>query len=305
MTLAIVLPNRDHRPLTRTIAALAPDIALKVWPNEAIDDAKFAVLWKQPANCLSKAKRLQAVMSFGAGVDFILNDDTLPTVPVGRVAGSQLAADITRYCLSIVLSHSRNLRHYHYLQQAQRWHPETSNQRPVVGVLGLGKIGASIAKAAADIGLSVHAWRSRLTQVDNVTVHVEQSGLKTLLGSVDYLINTLPLTEHTRDLLNFNTLANCAPGCWLINVGRGETVVDAELIKAIDDGPLAGASLDVFREEPLPIGHPFWAHPNIEITPHVAGLTDPAEAAGQIVESYRRVENGLLPLNVVCVERGY
>jgi glyoxylate/hydroxypyruvate reductase A len=173
-----------------------------------------------------------------------------------------------------------------------------------VGILGLGQIGSHTARAFAALGFQVLGWSRSPKFVEGVDCRHGPDALAPLLGVCDYAISMLPSTPATRDLFDAGMLAALKPGAWLINVGRGDLIVEADLLAALDGGRLAGAVLDVFREEPLPPDHPFWRHPRITITPHVSGwrLTGGLE---QVAENYRRLQAGDPILHEVDRDAGY
>ena len=179
---------------------------------------------------------------------------------------------------------------------------------PAVGVLGLGAMGAQIACAAASFGYSVRGWSRTARRIDGVSCFAGDAELGKFLAQTHILVNALPLTAETRDLLNRARLSQLPQGAHLINVGRGGTIVDADLLALLDAGHLAGAVLDVFRTEPLPDEHPFWRHPKVTVTPHLAGPTPRGPAAKQIAEAIALLERGAAPESLpgfVDRARGY
>ena len=174
-----------------------------------------------------------------------------------------------------------------------------------MGVLGYGRVGQQVCQAAVGLGFTTLAWRRTESVANSVTICAGDSGLRSVLSQCDYIINTLPLTEQTQGLIDYERLCRFKKNAWFINVGRGATVVEPDLLRALDQGGLAGAWLDVFEAEPLPPAHPFWDHPKVRLTPHIAGLTDPSDAAEQIIQSYNRVILGQPPAHLIDREKGY
>ncbi|MDX1571601.1 MAG: glyoxylate/hydroxypyruvate reductase A [Xanthomonadales bacterium] len=307
MSLALVLPNRDTSELEAALAKALPDTRIQVWPEITQPESViFAVAWKQPPDVWSSMPKLQAVMSYGAGVDFLLTDPSLPeSVQVGRFVDPGLARQIAGYVLGAVLYELRDFKRYAHDQRRRRWNPASTPVSAQIGILGLGEVGRSVARHFVELGFSVIGWRARQQPVENVEVVTGTSGLLHVARNSDYLVAALPATEATRGVIDKEVFRAMRARAVLINVGRGETVVDTDLIEALENGRPRGALLDVFTREPLPEEHPFWHHPNIRITPHVAGLTDPAAAASAVVSAYTAVVTGGRMPNAVSRDRGY
>jgi len=155
------------------------------------------------------------------------------------------------------------------------------------------------------MGFPVSGWSRTPKSIEGVAGFTGDGGLDDFLSGADILICLLPLTPATRGILNRRTLSKLPAGAYLINAARGEHLLEEDLIAALEGGHLSGACLDVFREEPLPESHPFWSHPQVTMTPHVASLTYPRDVAPQIVANYHRVRAGQVPWNVVDLKRGY
>jgi glyoxylate/hydroxypyruvate reductase A len=250
---------------------------------------------------------LRLVQKLGAGVDAILGDPELGAgVRVARLRPETAAREIAEYCLAYVLREQRNQRFHAARQGARVWEARPSRSAPetAVGVLGLGQIGGHVARAFAALGFRVLGWSRSPKAIEGVDCRHGPAALAPLLGICDYAISVLPSTAATRGLFDAGILAAMKPGAWLVNVGRGDLIVEADLVAALDSGPLAGAVLDVFREEPLPSAHPFWGHPKITITPHVSGwrLTGGLE---DVAENYRRLQDGRPLLHEVDRDAGY
>ena len=250
---------------------------------------------------------LRLVQKLGAGVDSIVGDPELGArVRVARLRPETAAREIAEYCLATVLHEQRHLRFHAARQGARVWEarPPRSAPETAIGVLGLGQIGGHTARAFAALGFRVFGWSRSPKTFEGVDCRHGPAALAPLLGICDYAISVLPSTAATRGLFDAEILAAMKPGAWLVNVGRGDLIVEADLLAALDSGPLAGAVLDVFREEPLPATHPFWAHSKITITPHVSGwhLTGGLE---DVAENYRRLQDGRPLLHEVDRDAGY
>ncbi len=305
MAIGLIIPDRDLGDLIQALAGLT-DAPIQVWPEDPLDAVALAVVWNPPNHALTGCTRLRAAISFGAGVDALLGSTALADdLPLGRIVGSQLQTDLARYVLGAVLSLDRRFEQYRNDQRLHRWRPEQQHRRSTIGLLGYGAVGRRIAEAFVHLGFATVAWRRSNATDEQIPVRCGPQGLERLLGEADYVINTLPLTSSTFELINRSTLGQMQPHAWLINVGRGATLNTRHVLEALDANELAGAWLDVFAHEPLPDDDLLWAHPKVRITPHVAALTDAKEAAQQIATSYQRIQQGLGPLNPVNRERGY
>lgn len=307
MALLICAGDRDTRRLATQVASLAPDIEVQNWPElgdpQQID---FAVLWRHPPGLLKSMTGLKAVSSMGAGVEHLLADPDLPTgLPVGRLAGPRLASDMAAYIVAQVLWHWRGLDRFHEQQASAEWRPWAPRRVPTIGLLGTGQLGQAAARAFQALDLPVAGWSRSGLGPDGVAMHSGPAGLQTLASEADYLVCLLPLTADTRGILDHNLFEQMKPDAVLINVGRGQHLTEADLIPALEAGRPGLAILDVFDQEPLPAGHPFWAHSKIRITPHCSAITRTEEAAELILASYRRVLAGQPPLGQVDRELGY
>jgi glyoxylate/hydroxypyruvate reductase len=263
-------PERWGKALT----SLMPDLDFRVWP-EVGDPAEIdvALVWKPPRGELRRYPNLKAILLLGAGVDAMIADDSLPMdVPMARMVDPSLTRGMTEYVLLAVLRHHRLFDHYARVQREGRWDyifpPQASERR--VGVMGLGVLGADAARTLAAYGFPVAGWSRTPKELAGIECFAGEAGFGPFLARTDILVCLVPLTPATAGILNAETFARLPKGAVVINVGRGGHLVEEDLIPALDSGQLAGATLDVFREEPLPPEHPFWRHPKILVTPHVA-----------------------------------
>jgi glyoxylate/hydroxypyruvate reductase A len=294
----------------KRLAALDRSIELRSWPEDAGDLAQIdaALVWKPPPGLLARLPRLQAVLSLGMGVDHIFADPELPAhVPVVRLVDRDLIGRMSEYCALAVLRYHRNADKYDADQRVRRWHPgdEPHASARTVGIMGLGEIGSDIAAKLAPFGFRLRGWSRSPKALLHVLGFAGPEEFEPFLRECEILICVLPLTRQTEGILGVRAFRALPRGAVVINAARGAHVVDAELIGALDSGHLAAAQLDVFREEPLPAGHPFWAHPKIRITPHNAGITNPDTAALQIVDCLARLRRREPLPNTVNRERGY
>ncbi|MFO1207823.1 MAG: glyoxylate/hydroxypyruvate reductase A [Amaricoccus sp.] len=250
--------------------------------------------------------RLKAVLSLWAGVEGIVGDPTL-TVPLCRMVDEGLTRGMAEWVAAHVLRYHLGT-DAHVLGQDGVWRngvvPPLAADR-TVGILGLGEIGAAVAATLAGIGFDVRGWSRRPRAVPGIAAESGPDGLEAVLGVSEILVTLLPATPGTANLLDARTLALLPPGAFLINPGRGSLIDDAALLEALDSGHLRHATLDVFRDEPLPPDHPYWAHPRVTVTPHIASETRPETASEAIARNVRRGEAGEPFLNVVDRAAGY
>lgn len=292
----------------KALNELDPNIEVRVWPN--VGDPKDILLilaWRYPYGELNNYPNLKCITSIGAGVDHIMEDPKRPeNIPVARIIDKNLERDMTQYVVASTLNYIKRFDHWADNQRKQLWKKDlpinfSSSQ---VGVMGLGFLGKNLAKALNQLGLHVSGWSHRKKNIEHVQCF-EGKDLQAFLSQANILICLLPLTPDTKNILNKQTLHYLPQGAFLINVARGNLLVDEHLLEALDSGQLSGACLDVFREEPLPKDHPFWNHPKIKITPHIASVTNPRSAASQIIENYHRILQGQELINTIDIKRGY
>ncbi len=250
---------------------------------------------------------LQLIQKLGAGVETILGQPDLPKhLRITRLKPDAPAREMTEFAVAYVLREQRHMVFHAAEQAAGRWIKREPREAPetTVGVLGLGHIGGRIARTFAAMDFQVLGYSRRPRDEAGIICLSGRDGFLQVLGRSDYLVSVLPSTPETRDLMNANSFAAMKQGAVIINMGRGNLIVDEALIASLDSGHLGGAVLDVFRREPLPQDHPFWRHPKVTITPHVSGwhLTG---AFAEVAENYRRLQEGRPLLNEVDRSAGY
>ncbi|MEO0867844.1 MAG: glyoxylate/hydroxypyruvate reductase A [Cyanobacteria bacterium J06642_11] len=306
MTLTLICPTKDSTPWVTAITAIAPHIDLRVWPDDGSrNEITFALVWAQPPGVFAQYPNLQVIASMGAGVDNLLQDTSIPDhVPVVRMVDPRLVSQMGDYVLAATLNHVRQFSIY---MQQRQWHtlPPRNVDDVTVGVMGLGQIGKSVATRLGVVGFPVVGWSRRAKSIAGMQVFSGHQQLSDFLAASNVLVCLLPLTPETKNILNDTTLSQLPQGAYVVNVARGNHLVEEDLLSLVDNNYLAGACLDVFRQEPLPETHPFWNHPKILVTPHIASLTDPGSVAPQIVENYRRMVTGEPLLNQVDRQQGY
>jgi glyoxylate/hydroxypyruvate reductase A len=287
---------------------------LRIWPD-AIgnpDDVAYACVWNPPHGFLAGLPNLKAIINLGAGVDHLLADPTLPRVPVARVAHADLTTRVTEYVVLHVLMHHRRQRLYDAQQLERLWRPhdQPGASEVSVGVMGLGVIGSNVADALGRLGFKIAGWSRTAKNLPGVKTFHGAAGLDAFLARTEILICLLPLTHETKGILNlalFRKLKRdgAAGGAFLINAGRGPLQVDADIIAALDEGTLKGATLDVFQQEPLRPDSALWTHPKVTVTPHNAGDISPGVFAPEVIAQVGRFERGEPLDNVVDRMRGY
>ncbi len=285
-------------------------------PSEVVDPAliEAAVAWLPEDGAFDAYPNLRMVSSIAAGVDSILSCPSLrPQIVVTRIRDSRQADLMAGFAAWQVVWHHRRMGDYLANQSRRLWErsfrpaaPETVK----VGVLGYGLMGRRCAEAIAAMGFRVVVARNSAVAADEtVPAGIEiisgREAVSIVAGQADILVNVLPLTETTRDLLNRDFFRLMPKGAVLIQMGRGEHMIEADLLEALDSGHLSGASVDVFRQEPPPEDHPFWLHPRIVVTPHKASDTTPAEVMRQIAENFIALREGRVPPGIVDRTAGY
>jgi glyoxylate/hydroxypyruvate reductase A len=250
----------------------------------------------------------RAVFTASAGLGHLLRLPNLPrAVPVVRLEDAGMAGPMSRYVLAAALRFAQRMDMYARQQSEARWEQQRERAPGNIraGVLGLGVIGGAIARSLAKQGFAVRGYATTYRRISGVECFAGRDRLGAFLAAVDFLVNALPLTPATTGLLDAATLGRLADGAHVVNVGRGGTLVDADLLALLDSGKLSGATLDVFAKEPLPPTHPYWTHPHVVVTPHVSGLTVPEDAVAQIAAKIARFECGQAVTGLFDRERGY
>ncbi|HGM4843916.1 TPA: glyoxylate/hydroxypyruvate reductase GhrA [Serratia marcescens] len=290
-----------------------PQAEIREWQRGDERPADYALVWRPPHEMLANRRDLKAVFALGAGVDAILDQErkhpgTLPAgVPLLRLEDTGMAQQMQEYTLSYVLRYFRRFDEYQALQQRQEWQPLDPHSLDdfTIGILGAGVLGQSVARKLTEFGFSVRCWSRSAKQIDGVQSFAGEAQRAAFLDGVKLLINLLPNTPETVGILNRELFAQLSSGAYLINIARGAHLVEADLLAALEQGQLAAATLDVFAREPLPQDHPFWRHPRVTITPHIAAITLPQQAMDQIAANIRALEAGHAPAGVVDRQRGY
>ena len=309
--MALVVRVGDERlELWRqTLQHALPELPCYGW-DDCFDPQhiEYAVVWQPPHGGLRRFPNLRAVFSIGAGVDHIFSDPHLPAVPVMRLAGAELTQRMVEYVVWQVLNCLRRQTELAAQQRRRHWGPLSTALASdwTVGVLGLGLMGEAVAKALAAIGFQVRGWARSAKALPGVRSYAGEAALDDFVAGCQIVVCLLPLTQQTTGILNRRLFAQLPQRAWVINAGRGEHLVEHDLLAAVDAQHLAGAVLDVFHEEPLPQNHPFWTHPQITVTPHIASRIDPIIGCRLLAANIRRFIAGD-PLAALQVDpqRGY
>lgn len=272
------------------------------------DSIDYAVVWRPEPGWLKTFPNLQCIVSIGAGIDHVLSDPELPAhLPIIRTTGSDLSVRMREYVTLHVLRIHRRLPEIAAAQNAREWRqiiePPAHERR--VGVMGLGNLGADCARTLASIGFDVAGWSKSPKSIDGVDCFAGEDGYGRFLDGIEILVCMLPLTPETEGILNAALFARLPEGASVINVARGRHLVEADLLAALRTGRIKMATLDVFHEEPLSDGHPFWDHPDILVTPHIASLIDPVAGGRRIAENLKKFAAGEPSADLVPAGKGY
>ena len=307
----LAMTGLDPQGWEARLRTLAPHRDVRVWPERLGDpaDIAYACAWQAPRGLFARLPRLKAIFSLGAGVDHVVADPDLPDVPVVRIVDPDLTMRMTEYVVLHVLMHHRRQRRYDAQQRQRLWreHDQAPASAVAVGIMGLGVLGRDAASALRRLGFRVAGWSRTPKTLPGVETFHGNDGLDAFLARTEILVCLLPATPATHGILRLEVLRKlerdgAAGGAYLINAGRGALQIDADILAALDEGALAGATLDVFATEPLPATSPLWAHPKVTITPHNAAASDPRALVANVLRQIDRLE-AALPLEHV-IDRG-
>ena len=291
------------------MAPLLPGVEWRAWPViGAASEIDMAVTWKAQPGVFDGLPNLRLICSLGQGVDHLFKHGDLPAgVPIVRLVDESMRRQMTAFVIAAVLRRLCRMAGYEALQAEQRWQPLEAFDpaETTVGVLGLGALGGDTAVKLAALGFRVRGWSRTPKQIAGVESFAGGGALAEMLGPCDMVCCLLPLTSQTRGILDADAFAAMKPGAYLVNTARGEHLVEADLIAALDAGQLAGATLDVFNAEPLPASSALWAHPKLTVTPHASAVTLARSCAGQIADNYKRLLDGRPLINAVDPAREY
>lgn len=309
MSLVVWYPHSDVGKLLHTLRQELPHLEIRAWEKQGNKaDIHYAVVWSNPPKGeLNSFPNLRCIFSMYAGVEHMVNDPSLPMVPIAHLIDKILTQGMTEYVVHNVLLYHRRQPEFANQQRNKLWKTldtPTASKRNV-GIMGLGALGSDAAKALISLNFNVTSWSRTPKTMPGLTSFFGSEGLATFLSQTEILVCLLPLTPATTGILNRSLFAQLPKGAYLINAGRGSSQVEEDILSALDDGQLAGVSLDVFETEPLPNDHPFWEHPRILITPHNASLTDIGSAVKTIAANIAGLESGKPIEGLVDQELGY
>jgi len=306
MKITFCCTDTKAEPWLQGLRAAFPQAEIAVWqPGAPVAD--YAVVWAPPQQFMDEQQGIRALFNIGAGVDALLQRRLPPGALVVRLDDAGMAVQMAEYVCHAVIRHFREFDQYEAGMRAGQWayrKPRLRQDLPV-GVMGLGVLGERVARALAQFDFPVNGWSRSPKALDGIRAFSGPEGFHGFLAASRVLVNLLPLTPDTENILNRDTLARLRPGGYLINVARGAHLVEDDLLALLDSGHLAGATLDVFRTEPLPAGHPFWNHPRIIATPHTSARTLRDESIAQIAGKIGALERGEAIAGVVDPGRGY
>lgn len=293
-----------------TLQKLLPGYQVFLWDEDSFDKGAidYAVVWMPPLGALASMPNLKCVFSVGAGVAHILRDESYPmTVPIVRTVSEGLRKRMAEYVALHVLRYHRRLPEIEAASSAGEWvqYVEPLASDVTVGILGVGNLGQTAAGVLNSLGYEVLGWSRRGREVEGVEVMKGSDGLKEILRRSKIVVSILPGTSETVDLLDGSMLGLMPAGSYFINVGRGDVVVDADLVHALETGHLGGATLDVFREEPLPKDDPYWSTSNVLITSHTASAIEPATGGQVIAGNILAFDSGQTVPDLVDLDQGY
>jgi glyoxylate/hydroxypyruvate reductase A len=315
MTLLLHLADFNERAWADRFAAALPGrrVVLRTDAYDP-DEVEYIFIWKPKPEAFDGLGRLKAVLSLGAGVDALLRHPRLPQgVPVVRFMDEDLTQRMSDYVVSQVTMHQRLATRFKRDQAARRWvqlYPAPA-WGAVVGIMGLGQLGQDAIRHLKVFGYKLRGWSRTEKAIDGVETFAGEAGLEPFLAGTDILVNLLPLTPETHGILNYETFSKLkrggidGEGPVVINAARGGHQKEADIVRALGDGTLKAASLDVFEVEPLPKDSPLWEMDNVYITPHIAAASSERTGVAYFSKVIRDHEAGLPLPNVVDVRRGY
>ncbi|MFD2164638.1 2-hydroxyacid dehydrogenase [Thalassotalea euphylliae] len=308
MPIALMVTDRDLTPLKKSLQHKLPNTEIIAWPDMTVrDDIEFVVVWRHPEDMWKAYPNIKVAASLGAGVDQITQDSGCPQALVlTRIVDEDLAEQMAEYVLTGILMAKRRFPLYNLAQQRKKWVYEERANGKNVTVLGAGHLGLSIVRCLARNGFTVSTW-SQSKKCEAAIAH-SFTGDAQLLDSVksaDYVVAILPSTPATDDVINQSVFDAMPMHAQFINVGRGNAVDEKALLHSLTMGNIAGAIVDVFKQEPLPKESPLWQAPNLIITPHISAITNQENIVNQIVDNYHRFKANKPLKHQVERKKGY
>lgn len=308
MALLFLSDFQDAKVWSEAIKKLDPQIEIYCWPEVPHPEkVEFIGSWSYEDVDYTKFPNLKAVSSLAAGIDHFKLNKIPQHVPVARIIDPDMRVQMSEYVILAVMNYRRHFIAYKQQQQQKIWCkiPEIEMIKLTVGIMGIGSLGLNAALKLRNVGYPVIGWSRTKKTIADIQIFAGEAELPDFLRRTKILICFLPVTAKTKNILNAKLFAMLPQGAYIINVARGALLVEEDLIKFINNGHLAGACLDVYRQEPLPMGHPFWQHPRIMMTPHMSSNPILQTAVQQIVTNYHRMQRGQKLLNEVNKNFGY
>jgi glyoxylate/hydroxypyruvate reductase A len=306
MRITFCCTHTKAEPWLAAFRAALPGVDISEWTPGA-PQADHAVVWSPPQQFMDEQPALKGIFNTGAGVDALLKLKLPTGAALVRLDDAGMSVQMAEFVCHAIIRHFRELDGYETDVAQGRWSfrkPRLRADYPV-GIMGLGVLGERVARAVAQFDFPVNGWSRTPKAIDGVRGFAGMAQLNDFLAASRFLVCLVPLTPDTQDILNQDTLSRLQPGGYVINVARGGHLVDDDLIALLDSGHLAGATLDVFRIEPLPAEHPFWRHPKITVTPHTSARTLREESIAQIAGKILAMERGESVAGVVDIQKGY
>ena len=306
MNITICFERLDPAPWVQGLQQAFPGASVSAWAAGAAP-ADHAIVWAPPQQFIDEQPGLQTLFNIGAGVDALLQLKLPSSLKVVRLDDAGMSVQMAEYVCHAVIRHFREFDGYDADTASGKWSYRKPRSRAdfAVGVMGLGVLGERVAKALQVFEFPVNGYSRSAKDLPGIRCFSGAQGLSDFLASTRVLVNLMPLTPETENILNQDTLSQLQPGGYLVNVARGKHLVEEDLIALVDSGHMAGATLDVFRTEPLPADHAFWKHPKITVTPHTSARTLREESIAQIVGKIQALQRGEAINGVVDHQRGY
>ncbi|MEO6626351.1 MAG: glyoxylate/hydroxypyruvate reductase A [Burkholderiaceae bacterium] len=306
MRISFCYPDADHTPWLAALRAQLPQGSVEAWKPGAAP-ADYGVVWAPPQQFIDEQSGLKALFNIGAGVDRLMQLRLPPLLKVVRLDDAGMAVQMAEYVCHAVSRHFREFAQYEAQAQQGQWLQRRPRVRAdfTVGILGLGVLGSRVAQVMRQFEYPVIGWSRSTHSVEGARSYSGAAELPQFLAACRALVCLLPLTAATRDILGRANLSLLPRGAYVVNVARGALLVEDDLLALLDSGHLAGATLDVFRSEPLPATHALWRHPAVRVTPHTSAQTLEAESIVQIAGKIRALERGEAVAGVVNLARGY
>ena len=306
LRLSFCCADTEPAPWLEGLRSALPDAEVRAWQT-GDPPADYALVWQPPQAFFDEQPQIKAAFNLGAGVDALLRLNIAPSTKLVRLDDAGMGVQIAEYVCHALIRSYRGFGVYAQQASQSNWRVNTSPERDAfpVGIMGLGVLGERVARMVGALEFPVNGWSRSPKQIDGVRCFAGNDQLGNFLAESKVLVCVLPLTPQTQGILNRTTLSQLQSGAYLINVGRGAHLVEEDLLALLDSGQMAGATLDVFRTEPLPPGHPFWSHPQVEVTPHIAALTQRTRTIRQIVDKLHQLERGEAVAGLVDASAGY